>query len=246
MKVLIVEDDWAVRSALSHFFSRRGYQVMEADSSESALEVVAGEEPDAAILDIVLPERSQDRADFDQDVGVTIARALRARNPQLGIIFLSAYMDRASEVAALYLDGQGPVIYLPKGSKPQELVDAIRTVSDKRAALRIETDSHVSRQSALDKALATLTESEAVAINLALECIDTLSEPELKVFASVGSCRSRRHAATQLPISEHTVNSHVEQIYQKLHLREAPDGLSQTMLLAKIHLLYELGQLKND
>jgi DNA-binding response OmpR family regulator len=88
LRILLVEDDWSVRASVCDYLSKRKMTVFEADSLESALAVAGAARPDVAVLDIVLPERNGERADFDRHVGVEIARRLRELFPHLGIVFL--------------------------------------------------------------------------------------------------------------------------------------------------------------
>ena len=104
LKVLLIEDDWTVRSAVHQYLSERGLEVAEADSLESSLKVIEGFTPDVAVIDIVLPEKSDQRADFQQHVGIEIARRLRQQFPRIGIVFLSAFIDRGPEVVQMFME----------------------------------------------------------------------------------------------------------------------------------------------
>jgi len=115
MKILLVEDDWSVRSAVKDYLAKQGYVVAESASCESALITAAQFCPDVAVIDIVLPEKDGGRADFNKDTGIAIARNLRERFPQVGIVFLSAYFDRGPEVARMFMDGHDRIVYLLKG-----------------------------------------------------------------------------------------------------------------------------------
>ena len=85
-----------------------------------------------------------------------------------------------------------------------------------------------------------LTQEEQASVTFALIRLELLSEPEKRVFQMIGSCRTHKQAADQLGISAKTIGSHIDGIYDKLGLRELAPGLSQLMLLAKIHLLDHL------
>ena len=53
--VLIIDDDDAVRESLMAFFEDRGWRALPAVSGEAALEILARERPDGAVVDIRLP-----------------------------------------------------------------------------------------------------------------------------------------------------------------------------------------------
>lgn len=54
--LLIIEDDWSVRSGLAAHLSRSGYRVLEADGAEVGLHEFRSKKPDLVILDINLPD----------------------------------------------------------------------------------------------------------------------------------------------------------------------------------------------
>lgn len=240
LRVLLVDDDWSVRSAVQAYLSRRQMEVIEADCAETALRVADEHLPDVAVIDIVMPERAGQWPNFDSHVGIELARQLRERFPQMGIVFLSAYVDRGPEVIQLFMDGHSRIAYLLKGSRPQKLLDAIHKVAHGASALEIATGVRTARDRAFDLALSSLTAEEQTAITTALDSLSTLSEPEWRVFEAVGRCRTRQQAAGELGISAKTVASHIDAIYGKLALRQIHPGLNQLALLAKLHLLNHL------
>ncbi len=244
LTVLLIEDDWSVRSAVRDYLIKRQMTVLEANCLESALAMADTTQPDVAVVDIVLPERVGERADFERHVGIEVARQLRERFPLLGIVFLSAYMDRGPEVVQLFMDGHDRIVYLLKGSKPKELLEAIHEVAGGLSALKIAPGVQTARKTVFDLALEALTEEEKACVATALDSLNDLSGPEWRVFETVGECRTRQGAAKQLSISARTVGSHMDAIYDKLHLREASPDLNQLALLAKVHLLYRLQQME--
>jgi DNA-binding NarL/FixJ family response regulator len=240
LRVLLAEDDWTVRSAVQEYLTRHRMQVVEADCADTALRVAAEHRPDVAVIDIVMPEKAGHRPDFDSHVGIDLARRLRERFPNMGVVFLSAYVDRGPEVIRLFMDGHDRIAYLLKGSRPQELLDALQRVASGASALEIATGVRTSRESAFDLALGSLTAEEQTAMTAALDGLTTLSEPEWRVFEAVGRCRTRQQAAGELGVSVKTVASHIDAIYSKLALRQIHPGLNQLALLAKLHLLIHL------
>jgi CheY-like chemotaxis protein len=122
LKVLLVEDDWSVRSAVRDYLEKHEFLITEASSSHSALELAGEVLPDVAVIDIVLPEEDGGRANFNQDTGIMLARRLREHIPQVGVVFLSAYFDRGPEVARMFMDGHDRIVYLLKGVPPSGTV----------------------------------------------------------------------------------------------------------------------------
>lgn len=240
LKILMVEDDWSVRSAVKDYLSKHEFVVAEAASCESALITAVQFLPDVAVIDIVLPEKDGDRADFNQDTGIRIARQLRQQWPQMGIIFLSAYFDRGPEVARMFMDGQDRIAYLLKGSRPQELYNAIQNVAQGSTGLQISNGVQVQRLSIYERVLETLSELERACVMRALACLNELTEPERRVFEIIGASQTRQQAAKTLSLSAKTIGSHMDSIYTKLGLNDVCQGINPLPLLAKIHLLSHL------
>lgn len=110
--VLVVDDEPAIRRALSAALSARGYRVTVAPNGRSALDEVAAHPPDVVILDLGLP-------DLD---GVEVCRRLRAWTP-VPIVVLSADGAEDRKVAAL---DQGADDYVTKPFSVPELLARVR------------------------------------------------------------------------------------------------------------------------
>jgi len=115
-KVLILEDEAGIRSFVVINLNRAGYEVLEAETGKQALEMLTGDtEVQVAILDIMLP-------DID---GFEVCRRLRASNPNIGIIMLTARTQEMDKVTGLMT---GADDYVTKPFSPAELlarVDAL-------------------------------------------------------------------------------------------------------------------------
>ena len=237
---MLVEDDWTVRSALTEYLTKKQIDVVATDAYESALAAAAQSSFDVAIVDIVLPRRSGERAAFRDNTGLEVARDLRQVQPDVGIIFLSAYVDRGPEVVQLYMEGHENIVYLAKGSKPAELMGALRKVTRDGLALEMGSGIKRTRESPFDIAWNTLSPPEQEFAQRALERIATLSEAELQVFQALGMCLHRREVANRLYVTSKTVDYHINNLYDKLLLHELPEGFSPSSLLVKIYLLSQL------
>ena len=112
LRVLIVDDERAIRRFLHTSLTAHGYNVFEASSGQEALSAVVGVRPDLIILDLGLP---------DMD-GLEVTRKLRewAQTP---IIVLSVREEEATKVAAL---DAGADDYLTKPFGMAELMARIR------------------------------------------------------------------------------------------------------------------------
>jgi signal transduction histidine kinase len=83
IKILVVDDDDAVRRIAVYVLNALGLQVREASSGGEALEVAERDQPDLVLLDFAMPGMN----------GAQVARALRTRRPDLKIIFVTGYAD---------------------------------------------------------------------------------------------------------------------------------------------------------
>jgi two-component system cell cycle sensor histidine kinase/response regulator CckA len=85
--ILLVEDEEGLRSLNARGLRSRGYTVIEASNGVEAMEALEEKNGavDLVVSDVVMPEMD----------GPTLLRAMRARNPDLKIIFVSGYAEDA-------------------------------------------------------------------------------------------------------------------------------------------------------
>lgn len=118
-KVLVVDDEASVRFFLEEVLSRDGHQVTAVESGEAALECIAGEQFDLALLDLRM-----------KDVGgMEVLAAFRQQSPDTAVIVLTAHGSLETAVEALR---QGAHDYLFKPCKTAELRESVRTGLRKR------------------------------------------------------------------------------------------------------------------
>jgi len=122
-KVLVMEDEASIRSFVVINLKRAGYETLEAENGEEALDQIR-RHPDikVALLDIMLP------GDMD---GFEVCRRIRASNSQMGIIMLTARTQEMDKVTGLMT---GADDYVTKPFSPAELtarIDALfRRIGD--------------------------------------------------------------------------------------------------------------------
>ncbi|MBD0292596.1 MAG: response regulator transcription factor [Jiangellaceae bacterium] len=130
MRVLVVDDDPAVRESLRRSLAFNGYDVVLAADGEEALRAVSASRPDAVVLDVMMP-----RLD-----GLAACRALRAAGDDVPILMLTARDEVADRVAGL---DAGADDYLPKPFALEELLARLRALlrrlgpADARPVLRL-------------------------------------------------------------------------------------------------------------
>ena len=126
-KVLVLEDESSIRGFIVINLRRAGYEVVEAETGEEALQKLH-EHPDTRVclLDIMLPGID----------GFEVCRRIRMANPQIGIIMLSARSQERDKVTGLMT---GADDYVTKPFSPAELiarVDALLRRSGEAAPSR--------------------------------------------------------------------------------------------------------------
>src|ERR1043166_6267088 len=91
MKILVADDESAVREALGRVLTSEGYEVAFAVNGRETLDAVERDQPDAAILDVMMPPPD----------GLEVCRQLRAADNEIPILMLTARRDVSDRVAGL-------------------------------------------------------------------------------------------------------------------------------------------------
>ena len=116
MKILVVDDERAVRESLHRALELEGYAVELAGDGEQALELLAqASPPDAAILDVLMPGID----------GLEVCRRLRSAGNTVPVLMLTARAEVDSRVAGL---DAGADDYLPKPFALAELLARLRAL----------------------------------------------------------------------------------------------------------------------
>lgn len=120
-KVLIVEDEQAIREMIAFHLTRAGFETLEAPDSRTARQLLADERPDLALIDWMLPDSS----------GLELTRMLKRDEnfDDLAIIMLTARAEETDKISGL--DG-GADDYVTKPFSPRELVARIQAVLRRR------------------------------------------------------------------------------------------------------------------
>jgi DNA-binding response OmpR family regulator len=112
MRILIVEDDSAVRPFLDTFLTIKGFDTLTAPSAEHAEALLLDfpAPPDVAVLDLMLPGLP----------GLAYADVLRARYPAIRLVFMTGWVDdgRVDEARK-----RGYILHKP--FYPTDLLDAV-------------------------------------------------------------------------------------------------------------------------
>lgn len=125
-KILIVDDDDDIRKSLKRILTRNGYDAIQATNGFDAIEVISQSSPQLVLLDIMMPEMN----------GFATCERIRASNPSIGIIFLSAKGDPIDKATGLRIGGDD---YISKPFDIDELLARIQAVLRRTSTSRDKT-----------------------------------------------------------------------------------------------------------
>jgi PAS domain S-box-containing protein len=120
-RVLLVEDETAIRILAAGILRRQGYEVLDAATAEEALAALdRGEAVDLLLTDVVMPGMN----------GLELAEAALARRPEIKVVYMSGF---SQSLLQAHGGGQRRAPFLPKPFTPAALVQTVRSVLEIRA-----------------------------------------------------------------------------------------------------------------
>ena len=198
MKILLVEDDTALRGALEELLAREGYEVIKASNVRTAQDAM-NSDVDLVMLDVGLPDGD----------GVSLCRQWRSEGVQTPILFLTAKDEELDVVRGLDAGGND---YVTKPFRMQELLSRIRAL-----LRRNQKEATISRSGiTLDKAKLQASRDGEVLL---------LTVTEYKILAKLISERSIITRAALLDalwdvdsrfVDDNTLSVHVSRLREKV------------------------------
>ncbi len=187
-RVLIVDDHALLRQGVRQVLELEPDidVVGEASDGKTALVLESELAPDVIVLDVSMPGMN----------GVEVARLLKKRRPEVGLVMLTIHSDEAYSLTSLQA---GASSYMLKDVHPKHLIRAIREAA--RGRTYMPPDLHPSA--------AVQPEEPNVSLNL-------LTNREREVLLLVARGMTNQQIAASLYISEKTVKNHLSSIFEKL------------------------------
>ncbi len=199
-RLLLVEDHVLVRQSMRAFLEGADMEVVgEASTGNEAIQLALDLQPDLVIMDIHLPEMS----------GIEATRRIRRQCPDVRVIALTAYNEKAYQRALREAGADGFVL---KTAEFSELLNVIQQIM-------------VNGQDTLAFI------PQAVPANSA----NPLTERELEVLACAARGWPNKQIGVHLEISDRTVQVHLKAIYQKLNVTNRTEAVLRALMLGIVH-----------
>ncbi len=195
IRLLLVDDHEIVRAGIKMLFlAEKDMEVVgEVGSGEAAIEAVEELKPDVVIMDVAMPGMS----------GIEATQQIKKASPATAVLALTMYEDEQYFFEMLNAGASG---YIPKRAAPDDLVSAIRAVSQ----------GNVFLHSTLAKFL--MKEMVDQPASASTPAVEELTPREREVLTYIAEGYTNREIAEALVISVKTVDRHRENIMQKLNL----------------------------
>jgi DNA-binding NarL/FixJ family response regulator len=193
IKILVGDDHAIVREGLKQIVAETSDMVVAgvAANGQQVLDQVKENDWDLVLLDIAMPGRG----------GLDILKQLRSERPGLPVLMLSIYPEEQYAVRALKAGASG---YLTKESAPEELIAAIRKVSQGK--------KYVS--SSLAEKLAVYLETDTEK-----KVHEMLSDREYQVMLMIASGKTVKIIADELSLSVKTISTYRARTLEKMGMK---------------------------
>lgn len=193
-KILVVDDDTTLRTALTRYLEKRRYLVQDAGSGVEALKIFEKDPADLIVSDVLMPE--MDGHEFCQRLRAT-------RSGQLvPFIFLSSKSDVEDRVQGHSI---GADDYLIKPFEPRELLAKIEAQLERSRRMNSEI-------------VRLMQQSKSSPAQVSAPAPLPLTPAEEKVFWEVIQGYTNKQVGDHLFVSPRTVQTHLSNILSKLQL----------------------------
>jgi len=201
IRVFIVSQQFLFRQGIEHSLS--GMEDIEISGAAEA----DGEVP--SIIDTLLPDVVLMDIDGPSDNGITLARRIKQRSPNIGVIVLTSNPNDAQLFQALKAQA---VAYLNKEVTADQLVDVVRRVANGEHPINesLTTRPQIAER-VLDQFQKLSWRSEAE------DFISPLTPRETEILSYIAQGYLNKQIAFRLGISEQTIKNHVTSILRKLN-----------------------------
>jgi DNA-binding NarL/FixJ family response regulator len=200
VRVVVADDEALLREGLVHLLTKAGFEVVgTASDAPGLLRLVQTRQPDLALIDIKMPP------DHNQE-GILAAQEIRKRFPDVGVLLLSHYLESRYAMALFEeLPERSGYLLKDRVSEIGVLTDALRRIAQGECVIDPTIVSRLVRHRRNVGPLSALTERERDILELMAEG-----------HSNQGICQ-------RLFLSPKTVEGHVNNLFRKLDIGQAPD-----------------------
>jgi DNA-binding NarL/FixJ family response regulator len=201
IRVLLADDHTVIRTGLRLVLEQEPDLVVvgEAADGRQAVELADSLGPDVVVMDLGMPNLN----------GIEASRRITEAHPKIGIVVLSMHSDETYVLRALKAGARG---YLLKDSASEDLVRAVRAVSERKSYF-----SPAVGKMLLEDYMRKLQRSGAE------DSYELLTPREREILQLIAEGKSNKEIAYQLNLSLYTVETHRAHIMQKLNLQSVPE-----------------------
>lgn len=169
----------------------------------TVLEDVAAAKPDVVMMDIDMPGIN----------GIEAVKIIRDEHTQLPILMQTVFDDNERVFASICAGASG---YILKKANPGQIIQAIHDVHEGGAAMSSSVAKQVLKAFQTQMILQTPANFD-------------LTEREKEILSYLVKGLSHKLIAAELFISIHTVNTHIRNIYEKLHVRSVSAAVAKAL-----------------
>lgn len=206
-KILIVDDEVHILELIRYNLEANGFEVIQAETGEAALDLIKSSEPDGVILDLMLPGID----------GIEVLRQIRQKlAPHLPVVMLTAKNEEIDAVIGLEM---GADDYIGKPFRTRELISRVKSVL-RRAKAKAEAPP---QSDILEKEGLVISHTTHQIFKDGTELVLTLKEFELleKLMKSPGRVFTRDELLESIWGYDYmgetrTVDVHIRQIRKKV------------------------------
>nr|WP_049563871.1 response regulator transcription factor [Nonomuraea sp. SBT364] len=203
MRVMVADDSLLFREGLARLLTERGFQVTgQAGDAGWLATLVRQDPPDVVVVDVRMPPTYTAE-------GLSVARELRGAYPGLGVLILSQYVEThyAGQLFQEAGAGGGGAGYLLK--------DRVNRLDDLENAVRnVGAGGLVLDPSVVDRLLRRRRTRNP---------LDELTDRERRVLGLMAEGRTNAAIARTMSVTVKTVEAHVRNIFDRLHLAHTED-----------------------
>jgi len=201
IRILLADDHTVVRKGLRLLLeSQPRFQVVaEAENGREAVALAEQHSPDVIVMDVAMPILN----------GIEAARQIAAKPPHPAIVFLSMHSDESYVLRALKAGARG---YLLKDSAEQDLMDAVKAVTDGKAYF-----SPAISKMLVEDYMRQMRERQVE------DSYELLTTREREILQLLAEGKNNKEVANLLNLSLYTVETHRSNILQKLNLHSGAE-----------------------